>query len=79
MNASRSPFGSQVVPRTREIERIAALPRRVWSDEAAQRLAEMMTRELRTSKGTMKLRPVQAIALYEADGQQSWNDSCRTN
>jgi len=66
VNASRSPFGSQVVPRTREIERIAALPRRVWSDEAAQRLAEMMTRELRTSKGTMKLRPVQAIALYEA-------------
>lgn len=62
----RSPFGSQVVLRTPEIKRIAALPRRVWSEEAGLRLAEMMTRELRTPKGTMRLRSVQAIALYEA-------------
>ena len=66
MNVGRSPFGSQVVLRTPEIKRIAALPRRVWTDEAAQRLADMLTRELKTPGGTMKLRPVQAIALYEA-------------
>lgn len=66
MTSSPSPFGSQVVPRTPEIARIAALPRRTWSDAAAATLAEMMTRELKTPGGTMKLRPVQAVALYEA-------------
>ena len=67
MNAkSWSPFGSQVVSRTHEITRIAALPRRVWSDEAAADLAAMLTRELKTPRGTMSLRPVQAVALYEA-------------
>jgi hypothetical protein len=61
-----SPFGSRYVPSTPEIARIAALPRRTWFDEAAAELAEMLTRELKTPGGTMKLRPVQAIALYEA-------------
>lgn len=61
-----SPFGSRYVPSTPEIARIAALPRRTWSDEAAATLAEMLTRELKTPGGTMKLRPVQAVALYEA-------------
>lgn len=65
MNAY-SPFGSQEVPRTREVSRIASLPRRQWTDEAAARLAEMLTRELRTPRGTRTLRPIQAIALYEA-------------
>lgn len=65
MNAT-SPFGSQFVFRTPEIKRIAALPRRVWSEESAATLAEMLTRELKTPGGTMKLRPVQAVALYEA-------------
>jgi hypothetical protein len=63
---SRSPFGSQVVVRTSEIKRIAALPRRVWTDEAGQRLADMLTEELKTPGGKMRLRSVQAIALYEA-------------
>jgi hypothetical protein len=63
---SSSPFASQVVPHTPEITRIAALPRRTWSDEAAAQLADMLTRELKTPGGTMKLRPVQAVALYEA-------------
>jgi hypothetical protein len=63
---SWSPFGSQEVPRTREITRIAALPRRVWSDEAAADLAAMLTRELKTPRGSQALRPVQAVALYEA-------------
>lgn len=65
MNAA-SPFGRQVVERTSEIARIAALPRRVWSDEAATELAEMLTRELKTPGGTMSLKTVQAVALYEA-------------
>ena len=64
MNAS--PFGRAVVEHTPEISRIAALPRRTWSDEAAAKLAEMLTRELKTPGGTMVLRPVQAVALYEA-------------
>ena len=67
MNAPNwSPFGSQIVARTPEVKRIAALPRRTWTDEAAARLAEMLTRELKTPRGTMALRPVQAIALWEA-------------
>ena len=64
MNAS--PFGRAVVESTPEIARIAALPRRTWTDEAAAKLAEMLTRELKTPGGTMTLRPVQAVALYEA-------------
>ena len=66
VSISWSPFGSQVVAYTSEVRRIAALPRRVWSDEDAARLAAMLTRELKTPQGTMSLRPVQAIALYEA-------------
>jgi hypothetical protein len=65
MNAT-SPFGKNAVERTKEIARIAALPRRVWTDDAAQKLAQMLTRELKRPAGTMSLRPVQAIALYEA-------------
>jgi len=61
-----SPFNRLVVERTSEITRIAALPRRAWSDEAAARLAALLTQELKTPVGTMALRPVQAIALYEA-------------
>lgn len=61
-----SPFSSRLVEASSEITRIAALPRRVWSDEAAAELAVMLTRELKTKAGTMALRPLQAIALYEA-------------
>ncbi|HXB28083.1 MAG TPA: hypothetical protein VNV25_25360 [Gemmatimonadaceae bacterium] len=64
MNAS--PFRSLVVEDTREVERIARLPRRVWPEPDAARLAEMLTLEFKTPGGTMALRPVQAIALYEA-------------
>ncbi len=65
MNAA-SPFGSREVERTREVARIAALPRRVWTEEASAQLAAMLTRELKTPGGSQSLRPVQAIALYEA-------------
>jgi len=58
-------FGTESVKRTPEIARIAALPRREWSEEEGQKLADDMTRELKTPAGTMHLRPVQAISLYE--------------
>jgi hypothetical protein len=61
-----SPFRSLAVELTSEIKRIATLPRRAWSDEAASRLAELLTEQLKSSGGTMSLRPVQAVALYEA-------------
>lgn len=60
------PFGSQSVESTPELERIKALPRRVWTGEAALQLARDMTKELKTPGGTLELRPVQAITLYEA-------------
>ena len=58
-------FGSTSVRNTPEVTRISLEPRRVWSPEAGEQLAIDMTRELKTPKGTMALRPVQAIALYE--------------
>jgi hypothetical protein len=61
-----SPFGRHVVEHTPEIDRIAALPRRTWSDEAAKQLAAILTRELKTPRGTMTLKPIQAVALFEA-------------
>jgi hypothetical protein len=59
-------FRHQSVERTPEITRIKALPRRTWTPEASERLAEMMTSRLKTRDGTMKLRPGQAISLFEA-------------
>lgn len=61
-----SPFRKDVVAHTSEVARITTLPRRQWSDEAAAQLAQTLTRELKTPGGTMSLRPVQAVALYEA-------------
>jgi hypothetical protein len=60
-----SPFGKLEVENTAEVRRIAALPRRVWSEQAGIDLAAMLTRELRRPGGSMSLRPVQAIALFE--------------
>ena len=61
-----SLFGNTSVDNTAEVRRIASLPRRVGSEEEGIRLAASLTRELKKSRGTMALRPVQAIALYEA-------------
>lgn len=41
------------------------MPRRTWIDGDLERLAREMTEALKTPWGTMKLRPVQALALYE--------------
>lgn len=55
------------VRHTPELDRILMIPRRapLTSDEEAERI-DLLTEYLRTPGGTMRLRPVQAQALYEA-------------
>lgn len=45
--------------------RISELPRRDWT-EGADEIADQMTDALRTPQGTMRLRPIQGVTLYEA-------------
>jgi hypothetical protein len=59
-----SPEGS-CVPYSNELWRIAKMPRRQWSESEAVELAKEMTEALKTPHGTMELRPLQAVALYE--------------
>ena len=59
------PTNPNVVRRSAEFDRIAALPRRYIS-EVERRYAEHWTEQLRTATGTMSLRPIQARALHEA-------------
>lgn len=56
---------SREVEISAELTRIARLPTRVWSESEAEQLADDMTAALKTERGTMRLRPVQAVALYE--------------
>ena len=56
---------TRAVQDSKDIRRVAALPRRVWSPAEAEALAVEMSKALRTPKGTQALRPVQAVALYE--------------
>jgi hypothetical protein len=60
-----APSAASVVRHTRELARVADLPRRSWTREEAEDLAAEMTGILKTPAGTMALRPVQALALYE--------------
>ena len=53
------------VPACSEWQRIDALPRRVWTDEQADEMVELMTSMLRTPRGTWRLWRDQAVALYE--------------
>lgn len=66
---SNSKFGkllrSRGVTRSAEFERIAQLPRRAKSDQHVEEVAERLTQCLRTANGTMRLRPLQALALEE--------------
>lgn len=48
-----------------ELRRILELPRRTWSAEATEALVEKMTALLKRPEGTQRLKPIQAIALYE--------------
>jgi len=47
------------------LARVINLPRRIWTDEEADQLTTQLTEVLRTAYGTMTLRPIQAVALYE--------------
>jgi len=48
-----------------DLIRVAKLPRRVWTDDEAQKLADELTVLLKTPYGQMRLRPKQAVALLE--------------
>ena len=60
-----APSTAHAVRLNDELRRIEALPRREWSAEEAAELATELTAALKTPKGTMSLRPVQATALAE--------------
>lgn len=64
-----NPFStdsSGAVQDSTELQRILDVPRRVWEPDQAATLASQLTAALRTTAGTWNLRPVQAIALFEA-------------
>lgn len=50
-----------------ELQRVLALPQRTWSDKQAQALADKWTGLLRRPNGTMRLRPIQGVALEEVN------------
>lgn len=51
---------------TSEVHRITAIPRRSWDEVSAQVYSDLLTPLLRRPGGTMRLRPLQAIALHDA-------------
>ncbi|TXH10115.1 MAG: hypothetical protein E6R03_15820, partial [Hyphomicrobiaceae bacterium] len=53
------------VTKSPELDRIKALPRRIWTDAEAEKLAKVMTETLKRPGGNMTLKPVQAVSLYE--------------
>lgn len=61
------PVGlARAVQHTRELERVLRLPRRTWTNSQAEDFALRLSAVLKKPAGTMGLRPIQAIALYEA-------------
>lgn len=65
-----SPFAKRKnkdrrVGESADLFRIAALPTRTWSVEGGEAFADKMTEILRKPWGTMRLRPIQAIGLFE--------------
>lgn len=48
-----------------ELERVLALPQRDYTDAQAQALADKWTARLKRPNGTMRLRPIQGVALEE--------------
>lgn len=49
-----------------DFNRISALPRRPWDKFQAEDYVDAVTDALRTAEGTMRLRPIQAASLIEA-------------
>lgn len=65
-----SPFARRKVKDRRvgdsaDLRRITGLPRRTWTREDAEVFADKMTALLKKPWGKMRLRPVQAIGLFE--------------
>lgn len=58
------------VAHTAEFQRISSLPRRVWATEDLAEITRQLTSILRTQRGSMSLRAVQALALYYAGTEQ---------
>ena len=58
------PHGVNIVKHNDEVRRIECLPRRSW-DDTAEGLADTLTDILKTERGMMALRPIQAVCLYE--------------
>lgn len=53
------------VSSSEDLRRILSLPRRTFTDAEGEALAAELTRLLRTPEGTMRLRPIQALALHD--------------
>lgn len=65
IEALGKPFWGREVPKTKELSRILKIPRRVWTKDEGEELAQLMTELLKTNKGTMSLRAIQAVSLYD--------------
>ncbi len=59
-------FQRDGVEHTQELQRIIDMPRRIWAKADIEILTDRMTELLKTPRGTQRLRPIQALALYEA-------------
>ena len=55
------------VPRDKELTRILALPRRVWSEVRTRRVVTELTAKYKRKRGTQELWPEQAVALTEIE------------
>lgn len=53
------------VPRSSELRRITQLRRRRWTDDEIEEAVEVLTETLKTPNGTMRLWPLQAMAIAE--------------
>jgi hypothetical protein len=63
--ASQQPPFRREVQLSDELRRIAEIPRRVWTPEKSEELAEIMSSLLRSKDGQMSLRPIQAVTLHD--------------
>lgn len=59
-------YAKSGVAESAETSRVFALPRRVWTKDEAEAVAVIWTELLKSPKGTLSLRPIQALALQEA-------------
>ncbi len=66
-----NPFEIEPVEETPELARVRNLPRRNYSPDEIAWLVDRMTALLKTPTGTMRLFPIQAIALWELMNYQA--------